>query len=121
MKCHNRVINLTYFEHDLPKHKSAEEVDEWHRALGRAVAYCMQREAEEATVQFVHITLDRDADMLAVYYKALPAYTMVAGYHGGHLADIDGALGKLKTSSEELGKPFVIGAVLSNGKYGFHS
>ena len=121
MKCHNRVINLTYFEHNLPKHKSAEEVDEWHRALGRAVAYGLQREAEEDTVQFVHITLDRDADMLAVYYKALPAYTMVAGYHGGHLADIDGALGKLKTSSEELGKPFVIGAVLSNGKYGFHS
>ena len=118
MKCHNRVINLTYFEHNLPKHKSAEEVDEWHRALGRAVAYGLQREAEEDTVQFVHITLSKDEEMLSSYYKPMPTtpYTV-----SRLISNIDETLSKLRGASLEHGQPFVTGAVLSNGKYGFHS
>ena len=125
MKCHNRTINLSYFEHHLPTFKTSEEIDEWHRALGRLVAYGLQREAQEETVQFVHVTLDKDKDMTSVYYKPLPAYRHdVDGslvFTGSRLQRVDDTLDTLRKEALELGLPFVLGAVLSNGKYGFHS
>lgn len=123
MKLHNRIIDLSYFEHHLPTFKTREEIDEWHRALGRLVAYGLQREAQEETVQFVYVTLDKD--MTSVYYKPLPAYRHdVDGslvLTGSRRQGVDDTLDRLRKEALELGRPFVIGAVLSNGKYGFHS
>ena len=119
---HRRVITLTYF--DLPEFKSREEQDEWHRALGRMVAYGLQREAENDTVQMVNLGLDRGDEISAAYYPALQASEIHPEFGFRTTAPSRA----FDTASEVLTKtcaghyPFVIGAVKDHdGKYGFHS
>ena len=121
---HRRVITLTYF--DLPEFANREEQDEWHRALGRMVAYGLQREAENNTVQSVTLNLDPrgSGDIVGAYLPALqaseihPEYGFVSTENSRTFYLAEDILQRPYTTCHA----FVIGAVKDHdGKYGFHS
>lgn len=120
---HNRVINLFYKDSEVPMFKTDEEMNEWHRALGRLVAYGLQREAEADTVQLVDIsTLSKD-DMTAVYSRPMAALNMHPDGYTRYLGSPAAALYDYVADcrNREEGRPFVLGAVLHGDKWGFHS
>ena len=119
---HRRVITLTYF--DLPEFKSLEEQDEWHRALGRMVAYGLQREAENDTVQMVNVGLDRGDEISGAYYPALVASENHPefGFRTTENSRTFDLAADILKRPYMTSHPFVIGAVKDHdGKYGFHS
>ena len=122
---HNRVINLSYNGDKLPTFKTDEELNEWHRALGRLVAYGLQREAEAETdtVQLVEITTLSKDEMTAIYSRPMAALNMHPDGYTRYLGSLAAALYDYVADcwSREGGRPFVIGAVLHGDKWGFHS
>lgn len=120
---HNRVINIFYNEDKLPTFKTDEELNEWHRALGRLVAYGLQREAEADTVQLVEITALYHAEMTAIYSRPMAALNVYPNGYTRYLGSPSAALHDYVADcrSREEGRPFVLGAVLHGDKWGFHS
>ena len=120
---HSRVINLFYNGDKLPTFKTDEELNEWHRALGRLVAYGLQREAEADTVQLVEIAALYPVEMTAIYSRPMAALNMHPDGYTRYLGSLAAALYDYVADcwSREGGRPFVIGAVLHGDKWGFHS
>ena len=122
---HNRVINIFYNEDKLPTFKTDEELNEWHRALGRLVAYGLQREAEAETdtVQLVEITTLSKDEMTAIYSRPMAALNMHPDGYTRYLGSPAAALSYYVADYRRRagGRPFVLGAVLHGDKWGFHS
>lgn len=125
---HKRVFVLTYFSDDVPLLKTQEEVDDWYRALGRMVAYNMNRDDTQDTIELVTAGLTTNPlEVCAGYHARLPV-TDVHDEHGnpsyykGDGAMLDGVLDKLAIKARSKHRPFTLAAVKhSDGKFGFHS
>lgn len=122
---HTRVFVLNYSNDSLPKFETAAEIDEYHRALGRMVAYGMAP-SDEDTVTLVAAGITQNPlEVCAAYYYPLPAQRMENGerWYIGSASEVVGTLiDTLAEKSKALHRPFVMAAVKHNdGKFGFHS
>ena len=87
-----------------------EERDEFHRAIGRMVCYGLPNNIVEdpCNTQVVALAIDEDMEMTAAYYGVQHSYPKYKA--------ISDALKEYKE-----GTPFVMGGILRDGKYSFHS
>jgi hypothetical protein len=122
---HQRVIVLNYSENDVPTFKTQAEVDAWHQALGRMVAYGLQRDAVDDSTQMVGATLSRNpTEVDFAYWPVALTVRDSYGYavHTGTKSNVDQSIYQAQLLAKEVGRPFVMGAVLhSDGKWGYHS
>lgn len=121
---HTRLINLTYCDQDLPKFETQEQVDAWYKALGRMVAYGMNAEHTDDTVQLVVGGINKNPQeiVLSYHHPLTPLRDEEGCLRYTDSADqiVNDAIKALVKKTEY--RPFVIGAVLhSDGKWGFHS
>ena len=126
---HRRVIEFTFFDGDLPMFETNEQAQAWYAAwyaaVGRLVTYALhdQKEIGHYTVDLVQIQVRDKDEMVACYYKP----------EQGRITDEEGFTDYTKVQPEdELAKfvdgirarvgdrPFVMDAVMSGGKWGFH-
>ena len=123
---HRRVIEFTFFTGDLPMFETDQQAQEWYAAVGRLVTYPLYSRSavEHDTIDLVQVQVRDKNEMVACYYKPEPA----------SVKDADGFTDYTKVQPEyELqtfingirqrtgDHPFVMGAVMSGGKWGFHS
>jgi len=123
---HRRVIEFTFFDGDMPMFETNQQAQEWYAAVGRLVTYALhdQKEIGHYTMDLVQIQVRDKDEMVACYYKP----------EQGRITDEEGFTDYTKVQPEdELAKfvsgvkqrvadrPFVMGAVMSGGKWGFHS
>ena len=105
----HRIINMWALEE--LKFETNEELDEFHRALGRMVAYGLPNNIdsrEGSMTQVVNLSIDKDKEITGAYFPAQDSL-----YREHVMSDA------LKEYQE--GRPFVIGGILRDGKYSFHS
>ena len=123
---HRRVIEFTFFDGDLPMFETNQQAQEWYAAVGRLATYPLHSRSavEHDTVDLVQVQVRDKDEMTACYYNPEPA----------SVKDADGFTDYSKAQPEcELqtfingirrrtgDHPFVMGAVMSGGKWGFHS
>ena len=123
---HRRVVEFTFFTGDLPMFETDQQAQEWYAAVGRLVTYPLYSRSavEHDTVDLVQVQVRDKDEMTACYYNPEPA----------SVKDADGFTDYSKAQPEcELqtfingirrrtgDHPFVMGAVMSGGKWGFHS
>ena len=123
---HRRVIEFTFFSGDLPMFETDQQAQEWYAAVGRLVTYPLYSRSavEHDTVDLVQVQVRDKNEMVACYYKAEPACNRLEdGWMDWEkpqpereLADYVGSV-RQRTGDH----PFVMGAVMSGGKWGFHS
>lgn len=124
---HKRIFCLDYKEETLPKFESQEEIDEFHRLLGRMVMYGLQREASEDKLDMVTAALTKNpVEVCAAYWPAVARYCR---WEDGSIkvlgsldAQVGGAQEAMQRMSQELGRPFVMALVQHGGNsFGLHS
>ncbi len=123
---HRRVVEFTFFTGDLPMFETDQQAQEWYAAVGRLVTYpwYSRSAVENDTIALVQVQVRDKNEMTACYYNPEPA----------RVKDPNGFTDYTKVQPEyELHKfivavqqrvgnhPFVMGAVMSGGKWGFHS
>ncbi len=114
MKLHRRIVQITHFD-NMPVFKTEKEVKDWYEMIGRLATY-MQPENDRDTVQYVDIHVRDKDEVMACYYKAETARTNFQA------TQPEMELGEfVRRVTERTGRPFVIGAVLMDGMWGFHS
>ena len=123
---HRRVIEFTFFSGDLPMFETDQQAQEWYAAVGRLVAYGLhaQKEIGHDTVDLVQVQVRDKDEMTACYYNPEPASVKDAdGFTDYSKAQPEYELHKFIVAVQQrIGdRPFVIGAVMSGGKWGFHS
>lgn len=125
---HKRVFVLTYFDEDLPKFETQEEVDDWYRALGRMVAYDLNRDDTEDTIELVTAGLTTNPlEVCAGYHARLPVTDVYDDqgnpcFYQGDGAKLDNVLDGLAFKARGKHRAFTMAAVKhSDGKFGFHS
>lgn len=118
---HRRIIQLTHFG-DMPKFDTQKEVNEFHKMIGRLACYMEPAQAHD-TVQYVHIFVRDKGEVTAAYYKAEKAHnTTPDGYTDGDAVQPARELAPfVERIINRAGTPFVLGAIFSDGKWGFHS
>ena len=124
-KYHQRVIVLNYSEDDVPTFNNQKDQDAWYQALGRMVAYGMQRDAVDDSTQIVAGNLRRNPLEICLTYSP-PAIAMRDddGYrvHSGTKSMVDHHIWEAQHHMSDTGRSFTMGAVLhSDNKWGFHS
>ena len=122
---HRRVIEFTFFTGDLPMFETDQQSQEWYAAVGRLVTYPLYSRSavEHDTIDLVQVQVRDKDEMVACYYKP----------EQGRITDEEGFTDYTKVQPEdELAKfvdgirarvgdrPFVMDAVMSGGKWGFH-
>lgn len=122
---HRRVIEFTFFSGDLLMFETDQQAQEWYAAVGRLATYALhdQKEIGHYTMDLVQIQVRDKDEMVACYYKP----------EQGRITDEEGFTDYTKVQPEdELAKfvdgirarvgdrPFVMDAVMSGGKWGFH-
>jgi len=124
-KYHQMALVLNYSEDALPTFKTQAEVDAWHQALGRMVAYGLLREAEDDSTRVVAGHVGRNpAEVLMTYYPPVLATRDADGFTrtlNTPKGALDGVIQNLLDKGRH-GYGFTMGAVLhSDGKWGYHS
>ncbi len=124
-KYHQRVIILNYSEKDVPTFTNQVDMDAWYQALGRMVAYGMQRDAVDDSTQIVAGNLRRNPLEICLTYSP-PALAMrdddAYRVHSGTKSMVDHHIWEAQHHMSDTGRPFTMGAVLHNdNKWGFHS
>lgn len=110
-----RAVFINYDQTKLDFKSTAEE-DEFHKALGRLVAYNMSSNVQDA-VEYVEFFIDSNREIKAAYY-----YALMANADGRWTNDNLFCNGQRTLQSLQRGpRPFVLGARLRDGKYTFHS
>lgn len=128
MTYHTRIITLTYNDASVPTFETQAEIDEWHRALGRMVAYGLRTApTDESVIEWVPMAFGtRPTEIDAAYHAPIISQPIKyedggARYLGSPAAKLDGFANELKNLTDGR-RPFVMGAVLhGDGKWGFHS
>ena len=121
MNIHRRIIQITHFD-NMTVFQTEEERAAWYHMIGRLASY-MQPENDRDTVQYVDIYVRDKDEVTACYYKAEEAHT----YHADGRTDWDASQPEVDLFSfvgkitDRTGRPFVLGAVLMDGMWGFHS
>lgn len=123
---HRRVIEFTFFSGDLLMFETDQQAQEWYAAVGRLVAYGLhgQKDVGHYTVDLVQVQVHDKDEMTACYYKPEPArvtkdngctdYTKVQPEY-----ELQTFINGIR---QRVGDhPFVMGAVLMDGMWGFHS
>lgn len=118
---HRRIVQITHFD-NMPVFKTEKEVKDWYEMIGRLATY-MQPENDRDTVQYVDIHVRDKDEVTACYYKAETARnTHDDGRTNFQATQPEMELGEfVRRVTERTGRPFVIGAVLMGGMWGFHS
>ena len=116
---HKRVVTIDYCSDDLP----VGNQEEFHRALGRAVAYGMRNLPEQDTVQLVTVALDSRGndtpEIGAAYWAAKTAYTVEYRNMEPYFRAANDAVSGLKSDRPQI---YICGVPdAAAGKYGFHS
>ncbi len=118
---HRRIVQITHFD-NMPVFKTEKEVKDWYEMIGRLATY-MQPENYRDTVQYVDIHVRDKDEVTACYYKAEKAHNT----HKDGRTDWDkpqpeaDLFNFVNKTIDRAGHPFVIGAVLMDGMWGFHS
>jgi hypothetical protein len=109
-----RVITITYAVEDI-KFKTDAEINAFHKALGRMVAYGTSSD-EPRNIEYVNMSIDRDREITGAYFPP---------WKRGETYEDNRAQYKLEASFDEFktGRAFVIGAIPRDGgvRYSFHS
>lgn len=123
-----RLVVIDYNPSNLPTFGTSAEIDEYHRALGRMVAYGLLHEAEEDTVQLVQAALaTAPLEICATYHQPISSQRERYAdgqpkYIGSSAERNDNFLNAVRTESLSRGRPFVMAAILhQDGKWAFHS
>ncbi len=121
MKLHRRIVQITHFD-NMPVFKTEKEVKDWYEMIGRLATY-MQPENDKDTVQYVDIYVRDKDEVTACYYKAETAHnTYPTGWTDLDEPQPEKDLAEfVNTITDRVGHPFVLGAVLMDGMWGFHS
>ena len=123
---HRRVIEFTFFTGDLPMFETDQQAQEWYAAVGRLATYPLYSRSavEHDTVDLVQVQVRDKDEMTACYYNPEPA--RVKDPNG--FTDYSKVQPELELQTFINGirqrtgdHPFVMGAVMSGGKWGFHS
>ena len=123
---HRRVIEFTFFDGDLPMFETNEQAQAWYAAwyaaVGRLVTYALhdQKEIGHYTVDLVQIQVRDKDEMTACYYAPEPAHVKDEhGFTDYTQPQPEYELHKFVCATRErAGLPFVMGAVMSGGKWG---
>lgn len=122
---HTRIFVLAYSDLALEKLRNTN-IDAFHQALGRQVAYNLFRDRDEDMVEYVSASL-HDNEVVACHHPMLKALPEVYGdgvkrYIGSNQEQVNCFDQALRAKTQDLGRPFVLGAILhSDGQWGFHS
>ena len=120
---HTRTIVITHFEGDLPMFNTDKEAQEWLAMVGRLATYNMRTDRQEDTVGLVQIMTRGVDEMTAVYYPQEPARNKTEeGYTDYTQPQPIQEVGEFERKTmDRVGRPFVMGAILHRGEWGFHS
>ena len=126
--CQKRLVVIDYNPANLPTFRTSAEIDEYHRALGRMLAYGLLREAEEDTVQLVQAAFTTaPLEICATYHQPISSQRErypdgQPKYLGSSAEHNDAFFNAVRTESLNQGRPFVMAAILhQDGKWAFHS
>ena len=122
---HRRVIEFTFFTGDLPMFETDQQAQEWYAAVGRLVTYPLYSRSavEHDTVDLVQVQVRDKDEMTACYYAPEPAHVKDEhGFTDYTQPQPEYELHKFVCATRERASlRFVMGAVMSGGKWGFHS
>ena len=123
---HRRVIEFTFFDGDLPMFETDQQAQEWYAAVGRLVTYPLHSRSavEHDTVDLVQVQVRDKNEMTACYYNPEPA-SVTKDNGCMDYSKVQPEL-ELQTFIDRIrrrvgDRQFVMGAVMSGGKWGFHS
>ncbi len=120
---HTRVIELQWFDGDLPEIKTDREREALYQTLGRLMYYGMFNDsgATEDSITLMTITPRKNEIMLCKYGAVFP----FSKYEDGSTKYYGGIKDRYNEVHKELRgekRPFVMGAVLrENAEWTFHS
>ena len=124
MAYHTRIIQLNYDDKKPQTFTNDEEAQAYYAAIGRLVTYNLAREGENS-IDMVNISSVDQKECLAVYSARLPERrTDEQGetwHFGSNGVLVDAFVLDFRTRASVKHRPFVVGAVNSGGKWGFHS
>ena len=122
-KYHQRVFVMNYDEQSLPKFETQEELDEFHKAVGRMVCYGLMYGAQEDRVDVVVGNLTRKPlELCCAFHESQEGFLRYADgshrYTGSPFEAVSQFVDRMKGE-----RPFVMAAVKSthDDKFGFHS
>jgi len=123
-----RIFSLSYTPEHMPTFQTQEEIDEFHRAIGRMVTYGLTRSSRETHLELVTAQLTHaPLELCAVYHPPVLAqpHQYADGtprYLDSPAQSTDTLIQTLGAQSAKAGRPFVMAAVRHmDGQWGFHS
>lgn len=109
-----RVIRM-YVDDKALEFSGADDARTFQQALGRMAAYGLRAERNEG-VEHIDLSVDSSGDITAAYYPTVEWQSTGGSESHAPFYALNSAIEAFKGA-----KPFVIGAVKTDGKYSYHS